>query len=95
MEDNQPITRRDLEEALDRAVQAIATAVQAEITAAKAELNARIEHVETSLLTEFQKWASPVEARQRTHAAAIRALDVEIEYHEDRLKKLEGKQPPQ
>jgi hypothetical protein len=93
MEDNQPITRRDLQEALDRAVQAIAAAVQAETKASEERTNARIEHVETSLLTEFLKWASPAEARQRTHAAAIRALDAEIEYHEDRLKKLEGKQP--
>ena len=38
-------------------------------------LSEKIEKVETSLLTEFHKWASPQEMRQRTHAAAIRALD--------------------
>ena len=34
----------------------------------------RLEKVETTLLTEFHKWASPVELRQKSHAAAIRAL---------------------
>jgi hypothetical protein len=53
-------------------------------------INEQLERVETSLLTEFHKWASPVEARQRTHAAAIRALDVEMESLNDRVKKLEG-----
>jgi hypothetical protein len=34
---------------------------------------------ETALLTEFLKWASPVELRQRSHSAAVRAFDVELE----------------
>ncbi len=38
-----------------------------------------IRTVETSLLTEFHKWASPSEARQRTHAAALRAIYLEME----------------
>jgi hypothetical protein len=38
----------------------------------------RLEKVETTLLTEFHKWASPVELRQKSHAAAIRALDTEV-----------------
>ncbi len=29
-------------------------------------LEAKLEHVETNLLTEFHKWASPAEARART-----------------------------
>jgi hypothetical protein len=53
----------------------------------------RIEHVETTLLTEFHKWASPTEARIRTHSATLRALDLEMEHLDDRLKKLEGQQP--
>jgi hypothetical protein len=36
-----------------------------------------IERVETSLLTEFHKWASPIEMRVRSHAAALRAMDAE------------------
>ena len=58
----------------------------------KAWIKTQLEHIETSLLTEFHKWASPVEARQRTHAAAIRALDVEMEGLSDRVKKLEGEE---
>jgi len=43
-------------------------------------ISLRLEQVETPLLTEFHKWASPVEQRQRSHAAALRALDAEVEY---------------
>ena len=51
----------------------------------------QLEKVETTMLTEFHKWASPVEMRQRSHAAAIRALDAEVESLSDRLKNLEGR----
>jgi len=54
-------------------------------------ISQRLEKVETALLTEFHKWASPVELRQRSHAAAIRALDTEVEAMSDRLKNLEGR----
>jgi hypothetical protein len=50
----------------------------------------QLEKVETTLLTEFPKWASPLELRQRSHTAALRALDAEVEALSDRLKKLEG-----
>ena len=36
-----------------------------------------LECVETTLLTEFHKWASPADARMKTHTAAIRAIDLE------------------
>jgi hypothetical protein len=45
------------------------------LDALKTELKADIERVETALLTEFHKWAQPSEARARTHAAALRAID--------------------
>jgi hypothetical protein len=54
-------------------------------------LEERLEKVETTLLTEFHKWASPVELRQRSHAAALRAHDAELESLSDRLKNLEGR----
>jgi hypothetical protein len=41
-------------------------------------IHEQLENVETTLLTEFHKWGSPVELRQRSHAAALRALDAEI-----------------
>jgi hypothetical protein len=51
----------------------------------------RLERVETTLLTEFHKWASPVELRQRSHAAAMRAFDAEMQALSDRVKTLEGR----
>ena len=53
-------------------------------------ISERLEKVETTLLTEFHKLASPVELRQRSHAAALRA-DAEVESLSDRLKNLEGR----
>jgi hypothetical protein len=54
-------------------------------------IRGQLEKVETTLLTEFHKWASPVEMRQKSHAAALRALDAEVESMSDRLKNLEGR----
>ena len=48
-----------------------------------------LEALETKLLTAFHEWASPMELRQRSHSAALRALDVEMESLEGRVKKLE------
>jgi hypothetical protein len=59
----------------------------------KEYVNERSELVETRLLTEFHKWASPAEARNRTISAALRAIDMEMEFISDRVSKLEGKQP--
>jgi hypothetical protein len=50
-----------------------------------------LERVETNLLTEFHKWASPAEARARTHAAAIRTIDLEMEGLTERVTDLEKK----
>lgn len=55
-------------------------------------VEAKIEKVETAPLTEFHKWASPAEMRARTHAAALRAIDLEMESLSDRVSKLEGKE---
>jgi hypothetical protein len=48
-----------------------------------------LERVETTLLTEFHKWASAIDARQRSHSAVFRALDAEMESLADRVAKLE------
>ena len=58
----------------------------------KAYMNERCEQVGTRLLTAFHTWASPTEARLRSHSAALRAIDLEVESMDDRLKKLEGGQ---
>jgi hypothetical protein len=65
------------------------------ISSLKGYVNERSEQVETMLLTEFHKWASPAEARSRTISAALRAIDLEMEAIDDRVKKLEGRQPQQ
>jgi hypothetical protein len=69
-------------------------ALEQKLAALETRLDAKIEKVETTLLTEFQKWASPTDARLRTHSAALRAIDLEMEALSDRVQKLEGK-PPQ
>ena len=53
----------------------------------------RVEITETKLLTAFHNWASPSDARQRTHAAALRAIDLEMESLSERVGKLEGQKP--
>ena len=57
----------------------------------RSRITEEIRTVETSLLTEFHKWAAPSEARQRTHAAALRAIDLEMEALSERVTRLEGK----
>jgi len=53
------------------------------------ELRTYVERMETTLLTEFHKWASPAEMRARSHSAALRAMDIEIEALPERVEKLE------
>ena len=48
-------------------------------------ISAQLERVETALLTEFHKWPSPVEMRVRSHSAALRAIDLELESVSDRV----------
>ena len=42
-------------------------------------ISEQLERVETRLVTEFHRRASPVELRVRSHAAALRAMEAEIE----------------
>ena len=56
-------------------------------------INTKLERLETTLLTEFHKWASPIEARVRTHTATLRAIDLELESVSDRVTKLEDQRP--
>jgi len=60
----------------------------------EARLREQLEGVETRLLTEFHKWASPTDARLRTHSAALRAIDLEMEALTDRMRRVEEKNPP-
>ena len=63
------------------------------VASLKAYVNERSERVETKLLTEFHKSASPAEARNRTISAALRAIDLEMEALADRVGALEGRKP--
>lgn len=56
----------------------------------KRELRTDIERVETSLLTEFHKWSSPLEMRVKSHTLAMRALDLEVDALGERVTKLES-----
>jgi vacuolar-type H+-ATPase subunit I/STV1 len=64
--------------------------IEGRLDAVESRINDRtaqaIEASETRLLTEFHKWASPMDARIRTHAATLRALDMETEALSDRVK---------
>jgi hypothetical protein len=53
---------------------------------------AQLEGVETRLLTEFHRWASPAEIRQRSHRDAIHALEIDVDSLKERLEGLEGPQ---
>jgi len=54
------------------------------------QIGQRVEQTETRLLTEFHKWASPVETRMRTHRAWFYEVDAEVESLKSRIEKLEG-----
>ena len=53
------------------------------------EYSEKLEGMETRLLTAFHGWASPVIARQQSHSAVLRAIDLEIEDLKKRVEKLE------
>ena len=52
-------------------------------------IRAELEAMETRLLTAFHQWASPLEARMRSHTATLRAIDLEQEALADGVTKLE------
>lgn len=55
-------------------------------------ITTQLEAVETRLLRAFHDRASPLEMRVGSHAAVIRALDIEVETPGNRVSRLE---PPQ
>ena len=74
-------TKEDLER--------FATKADLERYATKADL----ERVETNLLTEFHKWASPAESRLRLQKENLHTIELEMELLSHRIKKLEGPRP--
>ncbi len=63
--------------------------IAAQISANEERMGARMEKIETALLTEFHKWASPVITRLRSHSDALRTMDLELEALQGRVDKLE------
>ena len=59
-----------------------------QISASEERMGTRMEKIETALLTEFHKWASPVVTRLRSHSDAMRTLDLEMEALQGRVDKL-------
>ena len=71
---------------------AVESKFEAKLDAIEIKFDAKLEAVETRLLRAFHDWASPVDMRARSHAAAIRALDIEVESLGNRVSRIE---PPQ
>ena len=65
--------------------------ITAAVTASEERLVERIRDTETTLLTEFHKWASPIATRVRGRSSMLRAVDADLEYFQERLKKLENR----
>ncbi len=69
----------------------IAAEISTQMSAGEERMGARMEKIETALLTEFHKWASPVITRLRSHSDALRTMDLELEALQERVDKLERK----
>jgi hypothetical protein len=76
----------------NRMMRSIEAYVDKAIQASETRMMEQMRSIETTLLTEFQKWASPIEMRIKTHTATLRAVDAEIEYLSDRVKNIEDNQ---
>lgn len=57
----------------------------------KVWIDERLERLETTMLTEFHKWAQPVVGRLRSHTEALRTLDLELGALQSRVDKLENR----
>jgi chaperonin cofactor prefoldin len=84
-----------LDEELKQHLQTMEQRLTTRIDELKTYVDERYERLETTLLTEFQKWASPVEMRLRSHSSVLRTLDMDFEALSDRVKRLEGREPNQ
>ena len=52
-------------------------------------LDTKLEALETRLLRAFHDWDSPAEIRARTHAAVLRALDIDVGLPGNRPSKID------
>lgn len=68
--------------------------IVAQLRDLRQEFKEDLERVETKLLTEFHKWASPTEMRLRSNSLVMQAFDPELSNLKDRLNKLDPPIPP-
>jgi chaperonin cofactor prefoldin len=85
----------ELKQHLQAMEQRLTTRIDEVKSQVKAYVDERCERLETTLLTEFHKWASPVEMRLRSHSSVLRTLDMDFEALSDRIKRIEGREPNQ
>jgi len=81
----------ELKQYLEAMEERLNTRITAAVTASEERLIERIRDTETTLLTEFHKWASPIDMRVRGLSSMLRAVDADLEYFQERLKKLENR----
>lgn len=90
-EDQSPITKQDLREALDAVVQSI----RAEILASEQRSQEFARTIETNMLTAFHGHARALTARLHTGEIAAADLAIRMAALEDRMLNLECRRPPQ
>ena len=81
--------RRMIDPELKQYLESMRSEIKTELESLRSEFKSDIERVETALLTAFHNWASPAEARARTHTATLRAID--LESLSERVQKLEDR----
>jgi hypothetical protein len=64
--------------------------VNASVTGAKVEMLERMEKVETTLLREFRKWATRIEARGRVAEASLTGFNERLSVLEERVDDIEA-----
>jgi len=67
----------------------IAKEIDERLSASEERMLARMEKIETPLLTEFHKWAEPVASLLQSHTVALRTLDLALEVLKGRADTLE------
>ena len=89
MSDSAPITRQDLDTALDK----LKSEIVAAISASEERTTEQMRDTETKLLRAFHGWARPAEIRIRDQATLAHGFDERLALLEERVSHLERKEP--
>jgi hypothetical protein len=95
VESNVAASVKDLESRLSTLIFDVAASVRDLESRLTAKFSADLEAMETKLLTEFHKWASPTEMRLRSHSLVMHALDLDIGNLKEPKEKIKPTNPPQ